>query len=238
MIMKNIVLIVTLFLGVATFAQTETSLQLARKQYQEENYGEVIKLLEKAAVEEPANAQVPYLMGRAYVDMNNYKKAVTFLEKAIGMDSSKSNWMYECSLVYQSVPNYKRSLQMMILAGEKGYKKTSDYLENLGNTYVTTGEYSKGIELLNEVLKKKPEDPELIFQIAQANYKAGKFDDAITMWDKLFQADNTNAEALYMIGLSYQKKGEKDKGQQICDKAIQMDPSLRSKRQQSGGGGL
>lgn len=238
MIMKNIVLIVTLFLGASAFAQTETSLQLARKQYQEENYGEVIKLLEKAAVEEPANAQVPYLMGRAYVDMNNYKKAVTFLEKAIQMDSSKSNWMYECSLVYQSVPNYKRSLQLMILAGEKGYKKTSDYLENLGNTYVTTGDYTKGLELLNEVLKKKPEDPELIFQIAQANYKAGKYNDAIMMWDKVFQSDNTNAEALYMIGLSYQKKGEKEKGQQICDKAIQMDPSLKSKRQQSGGGGL
>ena len=34
-----------------------------------------------------------------------------------------------------------------------------------------------------------------------------------------------------MIGLSYQKKGEKQKGQQLCDKAIEMDPSLNSLRQ-------
>ena len=236
--MKNLILIVTLFMGVACFAQTETSLQLARKQYQEENYAEVIKLLEKAAAEEPDNAQVPYLMGRAYVDMSNYKKAVTFLEKAIAMDSSKSNWVYECALVYQAVPNYRKSLELMILAGQKGYKKTNDYLENLGNTYITLGEYAKGIELLNEVLKKKPSDPELIFQIAQANYKSGKYDDAIVLWDRLFREDSTNAEALYMIGLSYQKRGDKAKGQSICDKAIQMDPSLRSKRQQTGGEGL
>ena len=37
---------------------------------------------------------------------------------------------------------------------------------------------------------------------------------------------------------NFKKKGEKEKGQQLCDKAIEMDPSLRSKRQQMGGGGL
>ena len=34
-----------------------------------------------------------------------------------------------------------------------------------------------------------------------------------------------------MIGLCYQKKGEKAKGQQLCDKAIEMDPSLASLKQ-------
>jgi hypothetical protein len=35
-----------------------------------------------------------------------------------------------------------------------------------------------------------------------------------------------------MIGLSYQKKGEKEKGQQMCDKAIQMDPSLKNLKEE------
>lgn len=236
--MKNLIFALSLFVTVNSFAQTETSLQLARKQYQEENYAEVIKLLDKAAVEEPGNAQVPYLMGRAYVDMSSYKKAVSFLEKAIAMDSSKSNWLYECALVYQSVPDYKKSLKMMLLASEKGYKKTNDYLENLGNTYIKLGDNAKGAEVLSEVLRKKPEDAELIFQIAQAYYKAAKYQESIDMWDRAFTIDSTNAEVLYMIGLAYQKKGEKDKGQQICDRAILMDPSLKSKRQQAGGGGL
>jgi hypothetical protein len=34
-----------------------------------------------------------------------------------------------------------------------------------------------------------------------------------------------------MIGMCYQKKGEKDKGVQLCDKAIEMDPSLASLKQ-------
>ena len=144
-----------------SFAQTNSSLQQARKEYQEENYGAVIKLLEKAAAEEPQNAQVPYLMGRAYVDMSNYKKAVTFLEKAVAMDTSKNNWMYELGLIYYAIPDYKKSLEYIKMAGDRGYKKTSDYLENLGNAYINTGQHDKGIGLLNEVLMKKPEDAEI-----------------------------------------------------------------------------
>lgn len=216
----------------------ESALQQARKQYQEENYAEVIKLLDKASKEEPNNAQVPYLTGRAYMDMNNYKKAATFVEKAIAMDSSRSNWIYECGLIYYAIPDYKKSLHYILLAGEKGYKRTSDYLENLGNAYINTGQYDKGLEMLNEVLTKKPEDPELLFQVAQANFKVGKYDSAIETWDRVLEHDKSNAEALYMIGLCYQKKGDKQKGQQLCDKAIDMDPSLRSKRQQMGGGAL
>ena len=149
-----------------------------------------------------------------------------------------AQWQHECGLIYYAVPDYKKSLDYIVLAGDKGYKKTSDYLENLGNAYINVGQHQKGIEVLNEVLKKKPEDPELLYQVAQANYRSGKYQEAIDLWDRAFAQDKSNAEVLYMIGLSYQKKGEKEKGQQICDRAIEMDPSLRNKRQQSGGGGL
>ena len=237
--MKNpLFLLALLFFSGLSSAQTTSSLQQARKEYQEENYAEVIKLLEKAALEEPQNAQVPYLTGRAYMDMNNYRKAASFMEKAIALDSTKSNWIYECGLIYYAIPDYKKSLEFIRLAGDKGYKKTSDYLENLGNAYINAGQSEKGIEVLNEVLKKKPEDPELLYQVAQANFKSGRYQEAINLWDRVLEQDKTNAEALYMIGLSYQKKGEKEKGQQLCDRAIQMDPSLRSKRQQMGGGSL
>jgi hypothetical protein len=32
--------------------------------------------------------------------------------------------------------------------------------------------------------------------------------------------------------MSYQKKGEKEKGMQLADRAIQMDPSLKSLRKE------
>jgi tetratricopeptide (TPR) repeat protein len=86
--------------------------------------------------------------------------------------------------------------------------------------------------LLQEVLAKKPQDQELLYNIADAYYNLHKYDDAINYWDKILAIDKQNANSLYMIGLSYQKKGEKEKGQQLCDKAIQMDPSLKNLKEE------
>ncbi|MBO9572172.1 MAG: tetratricopeptide repeat protein [Chitinophagaceae bacterium] len=229
--MKNLYFIL-LLISSNLIAQTETSLSKGRKAYQEENYSEAIKLFEQAAAEEPNNAQVPYLMGRAYMDMSNYTKSAELMQRAIAMDSTRSNWIYELSLVYYAIPDYKKSLEYMLLAGEKGYKKTNDYLENLGNAYANVKQYDKAAGLYSEVLKRKPNDKELLYQTAQAYYNAGKYQEAIDNWDVLFGLDKTDAEILYMIGIAYQKKGDKEKGQQLCDKAIDMNPSLKNRRQQ------
>ena len=82
--------------------------------------------------------------------------------------------------------------------------------------------------VLQQVLKKKPQDQELLYNIADAYYRNGKYEDAITYWDQVLAIDKANARSLYMIGMAYQKKGDNGKGIQLCDRAIQMDPSLKS----------
>lgn len=209
---------------------------IGKSYYEQENYGEAVKHLQTAAKEEPTRAEIPYIIGRSYLDMSNYKQSAGFFEKAIALDSTKANWIYEAGLVFYAIPDYKKSLTYIELAGAKGYKKSNDYLENLGNAYINVKEYDKGIDVLKQVLQKKPTDQELIYQVAQAYFKAKKYQEAIDMWDVALGLDKTNANVLYMIGLAYQKKGEKQKGQQLCDKAIEMDPSLNHLRQKQDGG--
>jgi tetratricopeptide (TPR) repeat protein len=67
--------------------------------------------------------------------------------------------------------------------------------------------------------------------IAEASYDAKRYEDAINYWDQVLTIDKQNAASLYMIGMSYQKKGEKQKGIALCDKAIEMDPSLAKNKQ-------
>ena len=48
-----------------------------------------------------------------------------------------------------------------------------------------------------------------------------------------------DAKAMYQAGMCFQKKGDKDRGMGLCDKAIEIDPSLASMRkQQMMGAGL
>jgi len=140
--------------------------------------------------------------------------------------------MYEAGLTYYAVPDDKKAIYWFERAAASGYKRSNDYIENLGNAHLNAGNYEKGAALLKEVLERKPGDQEVLYNIADAYYRGGKYQDAINYWDQVLTQDNKNASALYMIGMSYQKKGEKEKGQQLCDRAIQMDPSLKSLKQE------
>jgi tetratricopeptide (TPR) repeat protein len=199
--------------------------------YFQDNYGDAIQFLTAAAKEEPQNAEIPYMIGHAYADMLNYKLAIPYFQKGISLDSTKSNWMYELGLICYAIHDDKNALKYILLAGEKGYTKDNDYMENLGIAYLDAGDLDKGAAILNDLLKKRPSDFNLLNMVAEAYYYKGKFDQAMDYWDRILGYDKTSASSLYMIGMCYQKKGDKSKGQQLCDKAIEMDPSLAMYKQ-------
>lgn len=199
---------------------------IAKSYYEMENYGESIKHFQYAFKEDPKNAEIPYITGHCFMNMHNYRRAAGCFDEALALDSSNSTWMYEAGLAWYAVPDDKKALYWIEKAGEKGYKKTNDYMENLASAYLNVGQFEKGITTLKEILKNKPQDPELLYSIAEAYYKLKKYQEAIDYWDQALTINNKNANALYMIGMAYQKKGEVEKGRQLCDKAIQMDPSL------------
>ena len=204
---------------------------IGKAHYDQENYGEDIKNLDIAAKENPQNAEVNYLIARAYADMQNFKQAVPYFEKAVSLDPNNNRWLYELGLIYYGMQDDKNSLKYLLLAGEKGYKKDNEYLQNLAVAYLNSGQADKGLGILKEALVRRPTDMNLLNIIAEASYDAKKYDDAINYWDQVLRIDKSNAEALYMIGMSYQKKGEKQKGMALCDKAIEMDPSLQKNKQ-------
>jgi tetratricopeptide (TPR) repeat protein len=205
---------------------------IGKSYYEKEDLGNAIKYFGFAAKEDPANAEIPYTIARAYADMMNYKDAIAYFLKAIELNPNNARWIYETALIYYAVPDEQNSLKYMLMAGDKGYKKDNEYLQNLATAYVNAGKPEEGINMLKDLLEKRPSDINIINMLAECYYDSKKYDDAIAYYDKLMQIDSKDAEALYMTGLCFQKKGEKQKGMAICDKAIQMDPSLQSLKQE------
>lgn len=204
---------------------------LGKVHYDRENYGEAIQRLNEAAKEDPENGEIPYMIARSYADMMNYKQAIPFFQRAVQLDTSKNYWIYEMALIYYGMHDDKNALKYMLEAGAKGYKRDNDYLQNLGIAYLNVGNLDQGVAIMNEILKRKPSDINILNTVAESYYYKGKYQLAIDYWDQILGYDKQNASALYMIGMSYQKKGDKEKGELLCDKAIQMDPSLASLRQ-------
>lgn len=210
---------------------------LGKINYDRENYGDALKYLTAASKEDPKNAEIPYMIGRSYADMLNYTLAIPFYQKAIELDGSKYGWIYELGLICYAQNDNKNALKYIQEAGDKGYPKDNGYMQNLGIAYIDAGNFDAGIVVLTELLKKRPSDMNLLDMVAQAYYENKKYDDAMNYWDTVLGYDKTNASALYMIGMCYLKKGDKSKGTQLCDKAIEMDPSLavyKQKKQMPG----
>jgi len=214
---------------------------VGRVHYDNDNYGDAIKYLNGAEKEDPTNAEIPYLIAHSYADMMNFKLAVPYFKKAIELKPTDGYWTYELGLICYAMNADKDALKYILEAGEKGYKRDNDYLENLGIAYLNVGNLEEGVNILNEILIKKPSDMNILNMVAEAYYYKSKFDPAIEYWDRVLEYDKTNASALYMIGMSYQKKGGKantDKGIALCDKAIEMDPGLASYKQKKMMAGL
>lgn len=209
----------------------KTAFYIAKAHYDQENYGEAIKFFNIASQEEPSNKEVPYLIARSYADMNNFKMAIPLFEKALALDPTNARLTYEIGLMYYALPDDKKSLEYLLLAAEKGLKRDHEYLENLAIALLNNKQTDKGLTILTEALQRRPSDINLLNMVAEANYEAKKYDEAIKYWDQALSYDKQNAAALFMIGMSYQKKGEKQKGMALCDKAIEMDPSLAKNRQ-------
>lgn len=199
--------------------------------YQTEDYSKAEASLKKAIAKNNKDAEAAYTLGRTYLELENEKAAIPQFENAIAIEPTRNVWMYELGLVYYSQQNYKSALKYFNMATDAGYNKTNDFYENFGFAQIYTGDAENGVKALTEILKRKPNNAELLNNIANAMYEIKRYDDALAYFSKLLELNPKDASSLFMAGMVFQKKGEKEKGQKICDKAIEMDPSLARNRQ-------
>lgn len=201
---------------------------LGRSYFEMDDLGAAIPLLAAAAKADTTDAETPHLLATAYTNMQNFKQAIPYFQQALAREPRNVRYTYEMALAYYGAGDDKAALKYMLEAGEKGYKKDNEYMQNLSTALMNAGKFGEGLEMMKQALAKRPTDIGLIDMIAEACYDAGKYDEAISFYNKILSIDEKKAEALYMMGMAYQKKGQAENGRALCDKAIAMNPSLRN----------
>ncbi len=204
---------------------------IAMSYFQMEDYGKAEKILLNLVAKDPQDAEATYTLARTYLEMGVEGKAIPYYVKALQLDDTKSKWHFELGLLYYNNDNYKNAVISFNKAAETGFIRSNDFNENLGFSYIYSGEYDKGENLITEIISRKPGDKELLRDVAMAFYDSKMYDKCLGYCQKLMEMDMKDGKALYQAGLCFQKKGDTSKGQQMCDKAIELDPSLAGLRQ-------
>jgi len=208
-----------------------TDLILGMSNYYLEDYGKAEKYLKLALAKNDKDAEANYTLGLTYLELENNKGAIEEYQKAIALEPTKNLWIYELGLICYNQNDYKSALKYFDMASNNGYNKTNDFFENYGFAQIYTGDSENGIKTLGIVLERKPNNTELLNNIAHAMYDTKKYNEALDYFKKLLDLNPKDAPSLFMAGLTLQKLGQKEKGQKICDNAIAMDPSLTMYRQ-------
>ncbi len=201
--------------------------------YQDEDYAGAVKGLTAYLAKNPSDPEATYTLARTYLDMENYKQAIPWYNKAVALNEEKNVWSYELGLLYYSQEDYKNAVAMFRKAAEKGYPQKSDFQENLGYALMFSGQSEEGEKVLLALLERRPDNKDMLRDMAEAFYKGRDYQRSLNYCQKLMEMDMKDGKALYQAGLCFQKMGQKDKGQSMCDKAIEMDPTLNSLRQKS-----
>lgn len=205
---------------------------LGKAYYETENLGKAQTHLQKIISKTPVNEEAVILMGKVYIELSNYRMAMNLYKRAVESDSGNFNLIAGLAQLHYVMKQDREAVKMYELAAQKGLKQNLEYWENLGICYLSF-DINKGVEVLYKVLAMKPDEPEIMTQIAQAYMKAEKFDEAFEYYNNIYKADPDNSKALYMSGVAIIRKGDKKKGAAICEKAIAMDPELAKLRQAS-----
>ena len=108
----------------------------------------------------------------------------------------------------------------------RGYKARDDFYMNMAYTMADAHKTGEAIDMMKEMLRRRPQDLGLLNGLADVCYHSGRYKEAIACWDRVLGNDDKNARVLYQIGTAYIKMGNDKDGQQLCDQAIGMDPSL------------
>jgi len=199
--------------------------------YHDEDYAGAVRGLTGYLAKNPSDAAATYTLARTYLDMEDYKSAIPWYNKAVVLNEEKNMWSYELGLLYYSQEDFKNAVVMFNKAAEKGYPQKSDFVENLGYALLFSGQHDQGEKLLLGLLERRPNNKEMMRDMAEAFYKGRDYQRSLNYCQKLMEMDMKDGKALYQAGLCFQQMGQKDKGQGMCDKAIEMDPSLNSLRQ-------
>lgn len=207
---------------------------IAMSNYKMEDYVKAIAGLEKVIAKNPNDAEATYTLGRSYLEVEDFKSAIKLYQKALTLDATKNVWMYELALQLYNSNDYPNAKKYFLMAAEAGYPKSNDFYENLGFAYINTGDVENGLKSLNTVLSRKPNNKELLNDMAQALYTAKRYNEALNYYQKLLELNAKDANSLYMAGITFQKMGEKERGIAMCDEAIKLDPSLAKNRQKKG----
>jgi tetratricopeptide (TPR) repeat protein len=174
--------------------------QLGKAELANRRYSVAWQQFEKAALHNPADADLQLAIADVCTKMNRMAPAVKALETASKIRPNDHATTWKLVQLYFNYGQYARVLE--ILPGlHQRYSDTKGWAYMLGKSYQSAQNYGKAIEYMKQSLKDEPTNHEASYQIGRMMVQMANYKGAIPYYEASLKADTNQTNRMYELAL-------------------------------------
>ncbi len=198
------------------------------------DFDKAVKQLEIAVVEHKNNPEAHFMLGQTYGQLERFKEMNHEFDISLMISDKfqenilserERHWIskYNRALTATGKKDHVAAEALLRLAIDIDPTRQAAY-EKLALTYLSLDESDKALLLYLKLLKKRPNDTELLSSAGNLHYSRKEYDKVIPILKRVLAIEPGHRDALANLALSYDALGEQEKAAAAFKQAIAANP--------------
>src|SRR5688572_370867 len=166
--------------------------------------------LNRAAARAPADAEIPYDLGRMYYQQGRHTDAAASLRRAIDLDPrAYKAWdnLGVTSAALGQVAEAQQHYLKAISLVHKDHPRYDVVYANFADLSIRIGNYQQAFDLAAEAAQRNPNDPRNLFLAGKSLVRLGRSDLSVKWFEQAIALDADYPEPHYLLAQAYRKLG-------------------------------
>lgn len=203
-------------------------------------YDSAATILEEGLLFYPDDAEMHFLLGKAYYHKNNYRGMGEQFAMAESLKTKKPKWMDELNFMRSekwtqlfnqgaeafNERDFDTALDKFLVCIILDPSNASSFL-NIGIAYTAKGQYDDALSYLEAGLKLNPDSPDILRGYADALFYAGKQKEALESYNKILEKEPNNVDVLVNVVSIYSNAKDFDQALSYSQKLAAADPAYK-----------
>ncbi len=203
-------------------------------------YDSAIAILEEGVEFFPDDAEMHFLLGKAYSQKRNYRGMAEQLALADSLKDKKAKWANEIDEIRaQEWPqifnqgvnahnekDYDKALDLFLTCTILGPDDHRGFLR-AGYSYALKGDNQDAITYMEKGVELAPDNPDMLRGYADVLFFSGRGEEAIDSYNKILESDPQNVEILKNVATVYSGAKDYDQALNYLEKAVEADPTYK-----------
>jgi len=166
--------------------------------------------LKRAAARAPADAEIPYDLGRIYYQLGKHQAAAESFRRAIELDPRAHKAWDNLGLaaealgdVVQAQQHYLKALALV----HKDHPRYDVVYANFADLLIKLGNYQRAFDLAAEAAQRNPNEPRNFFLAGKALVQLGRGDISVRWFEQAIALNPDYPEPHYVLSQVYRRLG-------------------------------